>query len=143
MRAGCTISWLTIIAGMLSIYGGSLGLMNDPLGVGRTWILYIYQVLFGVILMGNEVPIHAINRQFPGLQTYDGKGLFLVFISTFMYGATKPMSSGSDGEWKGWLADLCALALFIKGVCCLGLAMCGSRCPLCCMANAHSTVTGV
>ena len=122
--------WLTIIAGALSIYGGALGLLNDPLGFGRPWILYAYQILFGLILIGNEWPVHAINQRFPGLQGYEGKGLFLVFISTFMFGSSKPMASGSDGEWQGLLADACALALFVResSACALRRAARAARC---------------
>jgi hypothetical protein len=134
--------WLTIIAGALSIYGGAIGLLNDPLGFGRPWILYAYQILFGLILIGNEWPVHAINQRFPGLQGYEGKGLFLVFISTFMFGSSKPMASGSDGEWQGLLADACALALFVKGVFCVCLAACGTSCPLCFRANAQDIAGG-
>ena len=72
-----------------------------------------------MILIGNEIPIHAINERFPGLQSYSGKGLFLVFISTFMYGS----GDGLADDWEGWLADVCALALFVKGVFCLLLCL--------------------
>ena len=54
---------------------------------------YFYQVLFGLILIGNEIPIPQINRHFPTLQHYDGKGFFLIFISTCV--APLPARSGA------------------------------------------------
>jgi hypothetical protein len=77
---GCTFKWLTIIAGCLCILGGVIGFIEVEFG--RRWILFLYQCLFGMILIGNEVPLAYIQKHFPSLCTFEGKGFFLIFVST-------------------------------------------------------------
>ena len=77
---GCTFKWLTIIAGCLCILGGVIGFIEVEFG--RRWILFFYQCLFGLILIGNEVPLAYIQKHFPSLCTFEGKGFFLIFVST-------------------------------------------------------------
>ena len=134
------MKWLAVIAGVMSAFGGVTGILDDPLGFGRTWILYFYQIMFGLILIGNEVPIPAICRHFPTLNHYDGKGFFLIFVATFMFGTGAGWRQ--DALWRDWLTDLCALALVVKGVCCLLLAFGGAKCCPACFSAEAATIAG-
>ena len=134
------MKWLAVIAGAMSIFGGIMGILDDPLGFGRTWILYFYQIMFGLILIGNEVPIPAICRHFPTLMHYDGKGFFLIFVATFMFGSGA--GRRQDAVWRDWLTDLCSLALVVKGVCCLLLAFGGAKCCPACFSAEAATIAG-
>ena len=101
------------------------------------------------MLIANEIPFMPIQRHFPTLSHYDGKGFFLIFVSTYIFSASATWRQTDLGaeQYLGWLTDLCALALFVKGIICL-LLWVGkhSCCPKCCQAEAESiagTETGV
>ena len=93
------------------------------------------------MLIANEIPFMPIQRHFPTLSHYDGKGFFLIFVSTFVFSGSASWRQGDLGaeRYLGWLTDLCALALLIKGIICLVLWV-GKHtcCPKCCQAEAES-----
>ena len=82
-------------------------------------IMFFYQCLFGMILIGNEVPVAYIQRHFPSLCTFEGKGFFLIFCSTYMFASANTYYNDSGRGAIDYLNDMCALALFVKGVFCL------------------------
>ena len=70
-------------------------------------------------MIGAEVPIRYIQVHCSFLCTYEGKGFFLVFVSTFMFASANTYYNDSGRGAMDYLSDACAFALLVKGVFCL------------------------
>ena len=70
-------------------------------------------------MIGAEVPIRYIQVHCSFLCTYEGKGFFLIFVSTFMFASANTYYNDSGRGAMDYLSDACAFALLVKGVFCL------------------------
>ena len=77
---------------------------------------------FGVVLIANEIPFMPIQRHFPTLSHYDGKGFFLIFVSTFVFSGSASWRQSDLGaeRYLGWLTGLLLRCSFGADILLLG-----------------------
>jgi hypothetical protein len=108
-------------SGAFGIADGIGGEDNDT-AWWRAFILYFYQIVFGLILLGVEFEIPVVSgfvtKHLPTLRgTWEFKGFFLIFMAAYVFG-----SGGNwrdDHSWSGFFVDLCGVVLLVKGIFCL------------------------
>jgi hypothetical protein len=133
------IVWIfTLIAGALCVFGGVLAICDTDFG--RAWILFFFQCMFGLIILGNEIPVLFLLKHMPTLSSYEFKGFFLIFVATFMFGGGGTWRDNST--WAGWLVDFCGVVLVVKGAICILLWLGKETCCTKCLGNEIEHVAG-
>jgi hypothetical protein len=76
--------------------------------------------MLGCIFIGFEVPVAYVTKHFPTLVTAEGRGLLLVFASTFIFG-NNPAVDSADRNGVAVLCDVVAIVVLICGAFCVVL----------------------